>query len=309
MARGEFGLIQRYFDWPPRNRQTRLAVGDDAALLRAEPGFDTVVSTDTLLQGVHFDERLSPEDIGWKSLAVNLSDLAAMGAEPRGFTLALTIPEEDSRWLKGFSQGLKEMADASQIDLIGGDTTRGPLSISITVIGAVPEGRALRRAGAKVGDRIWVSGFLGRAAYALQLGPDAFDEDLQQLKQPMPRLQAGMALREIANAAIDISDGLSADLAHLLKASKAGATIWQKELPTASTMRFCEVDERLQCQLHGGDDYELVICMPPEADPNRVSTGVRWACIGEVQDELGLRLEGEEGTVKDLPAAAWNPFA
>lgn len=314
MALDEFGLIQRHFHWPSRWSGTRLGVGDDAAILRATPDHDWVICTDTLVEGRHFDSRLSPADIGWKSLAVNLSDLAAMGASPRGFTLALTLPTGDDAWLAGFRQGLQAMATAADVDLVGGDTTRGPLTITITAFGDVPTGRALRRAGARVGDQLWVTGPLGNAALALVLKDAAPEALLTALRRPQPRVAAGLALRDYAHAAIDLSDGLAADLAHILDASQVGATLRWADLPRSDElqMALAALNDRAareqQVLLHGGDDYELLLSLPAELSPCALVPDISWYCIGQVDAQPGLRLDRGRGKVDALATSGWNHF-
>lgn len=250
-----------------------LGIGDDCALLRAPlPGQVLAVSSDMLVEGRHFFHGTDPAAIGHKALAVNLSDLAAMGAEPVGFTLALALPAVDEAWLAPFSKALLALASRAACPLVGGDTTRGPLTLSITVMGQVPAGQALRRDGAQPGDDIWVSGELGAAALAVaqrQQGLLVDDLAAQRLDWPMPRLAAGIALRGLASAAMDISDGLAGDLGHLLTASgrccgqSLGAELLASALPLATPLRALPRDEALPHALHGGDDYELLFTAPP----------------------------------------------
>ncbi|MEN8719188.1 MAG: thiamine-phosphate kinase [Oceanococcaceae bacterium] len=314
MPLDEFGLIQRHFHWSSRGSGTLLGVGDDAAILRATPGHDWVICTDTLVEGRHFDSRLSPADVGWKSLAVNLSDLAAMGATPRGFTLALTLPTVDDEWLSEFRQGLREMATAANVDLVGGDTTRGPLTITITAFGDVPTGQALRRAGARVGDQLWVTGPLGNAALALALNDAAPDALLADLRRPQPRVAAGLALRDHAHAAIDLSDGLAADLCHILDASQVGATVIWADLPRSEPLtaalagRHDRAALEPQVLLHGGDDYELLLSLPAELSPRALAPDIPWYCIGQVDARPGLRLDRGRGRVDALATTGWNHF-
>ncbi|MFP5306942.1 MAG: thiamine-phosphate kinase, partial [Gammaproteobacteria bacterium] len=223
----EFALIRRYFArLTAAHAGVVLGVDDDAALLAPQPGSQLVVTTDTLIAGRHFPESTAPFDIGWKSPAVNLSDLAAMGATPRWFLLALSLPDADARWLEPFASGLRALADRHHVALVGGDTTRGPLAITITAIGEVPAGEALLRSGARVGDLICVTGTLGDAGLALALRPGLGIRDsglgdsflMARLNRPEPRVAAGIAMRGIATAAIDLSDGLAGDLQHILDA-------------------------------------------------------------------------------------------
>jgi len=267
----EFEIIRRFFTHRPRH--TLLGVGDDAALLRPARGRELVVSTDVLVEGVHFVCGADPRALGHKALAVNLSDLAAMGATPRWALLALTLPRADGRWLAEFSRGFLALARRFGVDLIGGDTTRGPLAICVQVIGEVPRGKALRRDGARIGDDVWVSGTLGDAALALaaikkriNLGADEFKSCLRRLHAPQPRVALGIALRSIATAAIDISDGLLADLGHILERSKAAAHLEFAALPCSRAVRVRrETAAGRDALLAGGDDYELCFTAPRRA--------------------------------------------
>ena len=271
----EFELIRRYFERAPRN--ALLGVGDDAALVRPSAGAVLAVSTDTLNEGVHFFAATEAAALGHKALAVNLSDLAAMGATPRWATLALALPHSEEAWLADFAQGFFALAERFGVDLIGGDTTRGPLSINVTVIGELPEGRALRRDAARAGDDIWVSGALGGAALglALQRGQLALASApaqavAQRLQRPEPRVVLGERLRELAHAAIDVSDGFAADLGHVLECSRVAAVIEYARLPRDPAFSDLSRDQAMRelerrCVLAGGDDYELVFT----ADPSR----------------------------------------
>lgn len=297
----EFELIRRYFaSLSGAADDVPLGIGDDCALLAPPPGFEIVITSDTLISGRHFPEETQPFDIGWKALAVNLSDLAAMGAKARWFTLALALPEADQRWLAGFADGLKTLADQSGVHLVGGDTTRGPLTITITALGVLPAGSAIRRSGAQAGDRICVSGTLGDAALALdrwRAGDTSRSEDALSLRarldRPTPRLALGEAMRGLAHAAIDLSDGLAADLSHVLKASGTGAHIYATRLPASPAFdRLAPPDERARLQLAGGDDYELCLCIPPaqfsEARRQAAALGCQLSDIGEVDASGGL---------------------
>jgi thiamine-monophosphate kinase len=258
----EFNLIARYFTRP--TKRAVLGIGDDCALIKVATGCELAISTDTLVEGVHFFAGANAEKLGHKSLAINLSDLAAMGATPRYVTLALTLPTIDAEWLAAFSRGFFSLADEFDVELIGGDTTRGPLSITLTVMGEIEAGRALRRDGAKAGDDIWVSGTLGGAALALmqlqnkiQLQPHIFSRVEDRLHRPSPRIALGKTLLGAASAAIDISDGLAADLGHICERSKLSAVIERDLLPLASSLMSVRADLRDECSLSGGDDYEL----------------------------------------------------
>ena len=260
----EFELIKRYFDRPARG--AALGVGDDCALVHVGGGMQLAVSTDMLLEGRHFSSGADAYKLGHKSLAVNLSDMAAMGATPRWATLALALPEADAAWLERFSAGFFALAERFDVDLIGGDTTRGPRNISVTIMGEIPAGRALYRAGAQPGDDIWVSGELGGAALGLahhfgQAPLDAQDarEMLARLHQPQPRVALGERLRGLASAAIDVSDGFAGDLAHVLERSCAGALVHYARIPRPAVFaRVEDAELERRCVLAGGDDYELI---------------------------------------------------
>jgi thiamine-monophosphate kinase len=315
---GEFDIIREFFTQPLRRAETVLGVGDDAALLRVPDGHELVLTTDTLVAGRHFAESAEPADIGWKSLAVNLSDLAAMGAEPLGFTLALTVPEPNRDWLARFAQGLFELAGQFQVDLVGGDTTRGPLSITIATYGRVPAGQALRRSGAKVGNLVCVTGTLGDAALALELGAGAPEVLARRLHRPLPRVPAGLALRGLASAAIDLSDGLAGDLRHVLRASGVGADIRLDSLPRSedflrlrhSVGGLFPGDHSLQYQLSGGDDYELCFCLPPERlEAARSAVTPAFSVIGVITPGPGLRWLDAAGTQVKLALGGYDHFA
>src|SRR5450830_210184 len=264
----EFDLIQRYFT---RNTpQALLGVGDDAALIQPSAGMTLAISTDILVSGIHFFADTDAYKLGWKTLAVNLSDMAAMGARPRWATLGLALPEIDESWLAKFSEGFFACADTFGVDLIGGDTTRGPLTLSVQIMGEVPAGKAIRRDGAKVGDEIWVSGELGTAALALvalqnkiALSESEMSIYRLALEQPEPKVDLGITLRDIANSMIDISDGLLADLGHILKRSKVAAQIHLEQLPTCDYVSHHLHEKAIQkLVLAGGDDYELCFIAP-----------------------------------------------
>ena len=309
---GEFDLIARYFTRPVRH--ATLGVGDDCALLAPRPGMQLAISSDMLVEGRHFFADVDPEALGHKALAVNLSDLAACGARPLAFTLALALPRVDEAWLAGFSKGLLALADAHGCELVGGDTTQGPLNICITVFGEVPAGQALLRSGARAGDDIYVSGTLGDARLALEalLGHIHLPDELlaqarQRLERPTPRVALGLALRGIASSAMDVSDGLLGDLGHILRASCVGADIDTDEtskliaaraLFTGATARF-DMELLRQCTLAGGDDYELAFTAPPalrEAVAGAAATAATpVARIGRISAEPGLRLADAQG--------------
>ncbi len=303
----EFDLIARYFTRAPK--RAALGVGDDCALLDQTPGMQLAISSDMLVEGRHFFSEVDPHALGHKALAVNLSDLAACGATPRAFTLALSIPRVDDSWLQGFSSGLWALADAHGCELIGGDTTRGPLNICITVFGDVPRGQALLRSGAQVGDDIYVSGTLGDARLALDalqgkltLASEVLAQVRTRLERPTPRVALGQALRGVATAAIDISDGLLGDLDHVLKASKAGASIntdiAMLLIAISSRTDWAEslfgVKNQLDYVLAGGDDYELAFTAPAAARDAVLAAAsgshTPVTRIGKIESQPGLRL-------------------
>jgi thiamine-monophosphate kinase len=306
-AIGEFDLIARYF--ARAARRSPLGTGDDCALLAPAPGMQLAVSTDMLVEGRHFLSTVDPTRLGHKSLAVNLSDLAACGAKPLAFTLALSLPAVDEPWLAGFSHGLLALADAHACELVGGDTTRGPLNICITVFGEVPAGAALLRSGARAGDDLWVSGSLGDARLALEvfrgtlaLPADVFEHARERMERPTPRVALGIALRGIATSAVDVSDGLIGDLGHILQSSRVGAC-----LDADATIELIAAHAYLAgdsgtfdpeflrtCALAGGDDYELVFTAPPSAHKAVAQAGhasaTRVTRIGRIEAEAGLRI-------------------
>ena len=316
----EFELIHRYFD--RRTGNAVLGIGDDCALLSQRDDFELAISSDMLVSGRHFFPDVEPEALGWKALAVNLSDLAAMGAQPRAFTLALALPEADEAWLAAFSRGLFDCADRYGCDLIGGDTTRGPLNLCVTVFGEVPCGAAIRRSGARAGDEVWVSGVLGDAALALRVARAEKQADegatasparrgaeyasiRQALERPTPRIALGIALRGTASAMIDLSDGLAGDLAHVLTASKVGAIIDPDRLPLSGTLAAKARALQLECALGGGDDYELCFTALASAHEAVRRAGAQAAvaltCIGLVDDGEGLRYARVDGSPFRLP--------
>lgn len=300
---GEFELIARHFArlTPPRP-DVSLAAGDDAALLRPAPGHELVAAVDTLVEGVHFFADCAPAALGHKALAVNLSDLAAMGAQPAWALLALTVPRVDDTWLAQFARGFAELAQAFGVALVGGDTCRGPLAVSVTALGQVPQGRALRRAGARPGDAVYVSGQIGVAALAVQARrgmlalPAALAEEAgRRLDYPQPRLELGQALRDLATAAIDVSDGLLADLGHICAASGVGARLELQRLPLLAGALALAGPQVL---LGGGDDYELCFTVSPaqEAALMRAAAGCGpLTRIGRIEAAPGVRLVDGEG--------------
>jgi len=306
---GEFDLIETFFKRPARN--ATLGVGDDCALLPISPGQQLAISSDMLVEGRHFLSTVNPRSLGHKALAVNLSDLAACGAEPKAFMLALALPEVNAPWLSEFSKGIWDLAEAHHCDLIGGDTTRGPLNICITVLGEVPAHLALLRSGAKVGDDVYVSGHLGDARLALEVfrgrltvPQSVFEQARLRMEMPTPRLALGQALRGIATAAADISDGLLGDLQHILKASHVGADLDTSQvLSTLASRAMCNLPLATQrmLTLSGGDDYELVFTAPEHARAAIATlsdaTDTPITRIGKVNGSQQLRLLDSEGHV------------
>lgn len=316
MALGEFDLIDRYFRRPVR--RAALGIGDDCALLQPTPGQQLAVSTDLLVEGRHFVSTVDPARLGHKALAVNLSDLAACGARPLAFTLSLSMPRADAAFLAPFAQGLLALAEAHDIELVGGDTTAGPLTVGITVIGEVPPGQAVLRSGARAGDEVWVSGRLGDARLALEvfrgqisLPGDGFEQARQAMEQPQPRVALGLALRGVASAAIDLSDGLLGDLGHVLRASQVGAELWLEALPRSPLLAAQAPDWQRTCLLAGGDDYELLFTAPPAQHPQVLdagrAAGVAVTCVGTVREAAaGLVVHDAAGQPLDL--GTWAGF-
>ena len=300
MSLGEFELIARYFQQSQQGSASGVAlgIGDDCALLEVPAGEQLAVSVDTLNEAIHFPCGIDPYSLGWRALAVNLSDLAAMGVTPRWFTLALTLPEVKTDWLQCFSQGLFALADQHGITLVGGDTTRGPLSITIQVMGAVPVGQALTRHGAKAGDHIYVSGWLGLAAAGLaqlHAGESMLSELEQAFYQPQPRNELGLALRGVAHSAIDVSDGLLQDLGHIAKASGIQAEISLAQLPMAQVLKDKFSPEQVMCWVQaGGDDYELCFTAPESLHDQLLTLSRR---LDLSLHRIGRITEGEAGKV------------
>jgi thiamine-monophosphate kinase len=371
MALGEFELIRAYFERSAGPRRALLGIGDDCALIRPETGQSLAISTDMLVEGRHFFADVDPAALGHKALAVNLSDLAAMGARPLGFTLAMALPQVDEQWLAAFSGGLFALADTHDCELIGGDTTRGPLNLCITVFGEVPPDLALRRDGARAGDDLWVSGTLGAPAWAVacRLQPELFpmpgaddsgarspdpniatNPDIAfrsasdapapvastealarpsgahaalararlRLERPQPRVALGLALRSIASAAIDLSDGLVGDLGHVLgrsasaRAAPLGALIDWPRVPVDTALDHLSDSQRIALALGGGDDYELLFCAPVSARPALAmlsrSLGLTLTRIGTVTGQPGVQLLDAHSDRIDFHAAAFDHF-
>lgn len=319
----EFDLIAQFFKRPTRHAhqvaRAPLGIGDDCALLAPSAGMQLAISSDMLVEGRHFFAGADPQKLGHKCLAVNLSDLAAMGAQPLAFTLALALPQANPEWLAPFAKGLFALADQYDCELIGGDTTKGPLNICITIFGEVAPGKALRRAAAQAGDDIWVSGTLGDARLALagynneiKLDKETLSKAADRLHTPTPRVALGLALSDIAHAAIDISDGLIGDLGHILHASGCGATVNVDSLPIGAMLAMQDTDTQRRFALAGGDDYELCFTAAPEQ--RDVILGAAQAadiavtCIGSIEAMPGLRLVDNSGKPIHLPLSSFDHF-
>ena len=325
---GEFGLIERVFrrrtDAAPRCDEVALGIGDDCALLNIPPGQQLAVSSDMLAEGRHFFPDVDPAALGHKALAVNLSDLAAMGAQPLAFTLALALPPErarDAAWLDAFAAGLLQLAAEQRCALIGGDTTAGPLNVCITVFGLVPPGQALRRDGARAGDDLWVSGALGDARLALEalrgsvdLAPALLAQARQRLERPTPRIALGLALRGVASSCIDLSDGLAGDLRHVLRASRAGASVdADAAAGLLQTPAVLSRQQRYAFTLAGGDDYELLFTAPSDCRATVLAAARAAATpvtrIGHITAAPGLILHDAQGRALAGEFAGFDHFA
>jgi thiamine-monophosphate kinase len=314
----EFDLIKKYFT--RATPSAALGIGDDAALLKISAGNQLAISTDMLVSGTHFFADADPYFLGHKSLAVNLSDLAAMGATPRWATLALSLPEANEAWLASFSAGFFSLAEQHGVELIGGDTTRGSLNICVTIMGEVAAGKALRRDGAKVGDDIWLSGQVGAAALGLaslqgkiSLPETVREICLERLHRPQPRVKLGLSLRDIAHSTIDISDGLLADLSHILECSKVAAVLQLSLIPLPEF--FAQLTEQRlvqQCLLAGGDDYELCFTAAAEQRTSIVkiaeNLGLPLMRIGKIVAGEGLRLIGTDGSAMKIERLGYDHF-
>lgn len=304
---GEFELIQRCFAEAGRKRaDVAIGIGDDGAVVQVREGCDLVITTDSMVEGIHFFPDVDPRSLGHKLVAVNVSDLAAMGAEPCWLSLALTLPKVDEAWLTAFAEGLSETADYYNCQLIGGDTTRGPLSLTMIAKGLVPKGKAITRAGAQNGDYVYVTGTLGDAALGLQLVQNKVEVSkkhrahiLQRFHYPTARVALGQALRNIASSAMDVSDGLAGDLLHILRRSNVGAVVDVNKVPMSQALKdSCTAEQALQYALSGGEDYELLFTVPE----NRRGSlevllspyGVPVTCIGRITGAVG-KLEFKQG--------------
>jgi len=316
----EFEIIERYFKPKLQDNEQglELGVGDDAAVINISQDEELVVSIDTLVEGVHFLKDTSPQDIANKSLLVNLSDIAAMGASPRWITLSLTLPENNSDWLKEFSKQFNSLLADYSLVLIGGDLTKGPLSITIQAHGIVPKGKFLCRSGAKPGDSIYVTGELGAAAYTLKYLKDSDEKlkptkkEIQRLNKPEPRIKTGLEIRDIATSCIDISDGLFTDLSHILRCSKVGAEVKLQDIPYSSTLQKLNKDLAIDLALTGGDDYELCFTIPSNVsntDLEKMITTSKVSKIGRI-NELSSKLnliDDDEKSYK-LESAGFQHF-
>ena len=315
---GEFELIARHFTRPVT--RAALGVGDDCALLRVDPGMQLAVSCDMLVEGRHFLSTVAPDRLGHKALAVNLSDLAACGAQPLAFTLALALPRGDDQFAAGLAQGLFALAQQHGIELVGGDTTAGPLNICITVMGQVPPGQALLRSGARSGDDIWVSGLLGDARLALEvfrgsvsLTTGDFEQVRCAMELPQPRVALGLALRGLASSAIDLSDGLLGDLGHILQRSAVGAQLWADALPRSALLASQDASLQHTCVLSGGDDYELLFTAPPARRDEVMAAGQRAGVAvthcGAITAEPGLKVVDARGQLLPIAQRGFDHFA
>ena len=321
MATSEFELIHRYFTrLGKQGPWLSIGIGDDAAVITPQAGQQLLISIDTLNAGIHFPEQTSPADIGYKALAVNLSDIAAMGGEPQWFTLSISLPSADEVWLEQFCQGMTELVEQYRLCLVGGDTTRGPLSVTIQIAGNIPTQQALTRAGAQVGDDIYVTGTLGDAAAGLMICQDQLQGDAQanayfvnKLHRPVPRITIGQGLRGLANACIDVSDGLAADLGHIIEDSGVGAVLSLDSLPLSNHLRSLDLPERQRQRLilFAGDDYEL--CFTAKAKHRAAIQQLAATCdvpitlIGSVIEEPGL-FSIEKGRRTRLQSIGYNHF-
>ena len=311
----EFEIIERYFK--KKMKQTALGVGDDAAMIHVRNNYQLAISSDMLIENIHFLKNTNPSHLGWKSLAVNLSDIAAMGATPKWATLSISLPKINHAWLKKFSKGFFKCADKFGIDLIGGDTTKGPLSISITIMGESKKDEALLRSGAKINDDIWVTGQLGLASMGLanlqgqlKLPPRIKMKCLRALEIPTPKTFLGSYLSRYANSCIDISDGLIQDLRHILKASKVGASLLLNDIPCE---KFIHTSKQYQFVLNGGDDYELLFTAPKK---NRTfikkiakKTNTPVTMIGNITKKKALNILSEQGKSIKFNPKGFDHFA
>ena len=316
----EFEIIEQYFKQvhPQSQGDLVLGIGDDAAIVTVPEDSELLISMDTLVAGTHFPLETAPEDIAYKALAVNLSDMAAMGAFPRWVSLSLALPEDDADWLQRFSSSFNQFSSKESLVLIGGDITRAPLSVTIQIHGIAPRGKSLRRDGAGIGDLIYVTGKLGAAAYAYQkiISSDSFpsptEEELQRFLRPEPRIETGIKLRSIATSCIDISDGLISDLNHILKASEVGAEIQLPSIPYADSLQKLDKDKAIELALTGGDDYELCFTLPDgvlEELVNELHTICPVHCIGTInKNNFKLDLMGDNDQIYTIQKTGYRHF-
>jgi len=315
----EFDVIKQYFSKITQGNDSSdilLSIGDDAAVVSLPPDKELVVCTDTLNEGIHFPESTSPYDIAYKALAVNLSDIAAMGAQPIWFTLNISLPEIKKQWIERFSQGLADLAGQYRLSLIGGDTTRGPLSITITLAGHINKGQVLTRSNANIGDKVYLSGVTGEAAYALQKILDKkqvgeiSEYFLNRLNRPTARVELGMGLVGIANACIDVSDGLLADVNHIAEQSCKGIHLYLDKIPSPEIKN---TDDAKRFALTGGDDYELVFCVDTEHHESLVNlmseNDIPITCIGEVVEQKGVRVFDKNNNQLEINKFGYQHFS
>lgn len=311
MPVSEFSLIRRFFTQQAvKNPSTRLGIGDDCALVSVPDGYELAVTTDTMVENIHFFAGSDPRQLGHKLLAVNLSDLAAMGARPVSVTLALTLPSVDEDWLTAFSEGFLGLAERYSVDLIGGDTTSGPLTLTVQAMGLVPSGKALRRSSAKPGDFIYLTGALGDAGLGLKIQQGYHcvcpNEALRRFHQPEPRIAEGLALIGIANACIDVSDGLAGDLGHILEQGNVGACLDWETLPLSGAVRaYVNETGDWAMPLTAGDDYELCFTVSPE---KAARLTIDCAKIGVIESAPGLRLN-KSGVIQSLKSKGYEHFS
>jgi thiamine-monophosphate kinase len=311
MALTEFSLIQRFFTQQAvQNSSTQMGIGDDCALLSFPAGYQLAVTTDTMVENVHFFAGADPKTLGHKLLAVNLSDLASMGAKPVSVTLALTLPEVNEAWLHAFSKGFLALAEKYQVDLIGGDTTSGPLTLTVQAMGLVPTGQALLRSKAKPGDLIYLTGSLGEAGLGLKINQGYVcahpEQALQHFNQPEPQVKAGLALLGLANACIDLSDGLASDLGHILERSQVGACVDWVSLPLSTeVLTYIQDTGDWSMPLTAGDDYELCFTIPPE-HVNALT--IPCTQIGVIESQPGLRIK-KSGIIQPFSSKGYEHFS
>ena len=317
MSLSEFDIIKQYFKNNRQNHPSVIAgIGDDAAIVKIPEGYQLAISADTLVSGIHFPVSTNPYDIGYKALAVNISDMAAMGAKPLYVTLSITLESNDPEWISSFSKGFFALADKYSINLIGGDITRGALSISVQIMGILPDGQAMMRSGARPGDSIFVTGELGMAAYALFSTNKACNETdqscLNRLNRPQPRLEVGMAVRNISTACIDISDGLNADLFHLLSASSVGAEVKFNSVPICNVLNKLSPELLIKLGINSGDDYELCFTVSEQHEAELINISkklpVKLTKIGKVTESEGLTWLGNDGKTIEIPDKGYRHF-